>query len=175
MCAPSIEAHTHDAFVVWFVLQDSAGAHVAAAVVGLGVLALGHAAAASRVDEVESVVVVHLGHDANVAHATTSRTALEEHQVTGLQVILLDAHAVKDLAPRRAVELDAEALEHVAGKARAVKTAGRHGSVAVRSATETICVIDNLVDEIVAAVLLQLFQNGALLAITQLLGLCSEA
>ena len=101
--------------------------------------------------------------------------AMEEHQVTGLQVILLDAHAVKDLAPRRAVELDAEALEHVAGKARAVKTAGRHGSVAVRSATETICVIDNLVDEIVAAVLLQLFQNGALLAITQLLGLCSEA
>ena len=175
-CAPRQSRRTpNDAFMIWLVLQNSAGAHVAAAVVGLGVLALGHAAAASRVDEVERVVLVHLGNDANVAHTTTARTALEEYQVTRLQVILLDAHAVKDLTPRRAVKLDAEALEHVAGKARAVKTAGRHGSVAVRSATETICVIDYLVDEIIAAVLLQLFQNGALLAITQLLGLCSEA
>ena len=85
-------------FVFWLVLQDSAGAHVAAAVVGLGVLALGHTAAASRVDEVERVVVVHLGDDAHVAHATAARTALEEHEVTRLQVFLLDAYTVKNLA-----------------------------------------------------------------------------
>ena len=85
--------------MLWFVLQNSAGAHVAAAVVGLCILALGHTAAARRVDEVEGVVVVHLGDDAHVAHATAARTSLEEHEVTGLQVFLLDAYAVKDLTP----------------------------------------------------------------------------
>ena len=140
--------------MIRFVLQNPAGAHVAAAVVRLGVLALGHTAAASRVDEVEGVVVVHLGHNAYMANATTARTALEEHQVTRLQVILLDAHTITDLTSRRAVQIDAEALEHIAGKARAVKTSGRHGSVAIRSATETVCVIDNLVNDAVAAVLL---------------------
>ena len=164
---------------IWFVLlcrlQDPAGAHIAAAVVGLGVLALGDTAAACRVDEVEGVVVVDTGNDANMADASASRTALEEHQVTRLQVILLDAHTITDLTPRRAVQIDAEALEHIAGKARAVKTTGRHGAVAIRSATEAVCVIDNLVNDAVAAVLLQLFQNSALLAIAQLLGLCSEA
>ena len=123
----------------------------------------------------EGVVVVHLGHNAYMANATTARTALEEYQVTRLQVILLDAHAVTDLTPRGAVQIDAEALEYIAGKARAVKTSGRHGAVAVRSATEPVCVIDNLVDNVVAAVLLQLFQNGALFAVAQLLGLSSEA
>lgn len=155
--------------MVSFVLQDPAGAHVAAAVVGLGVLALGHAAAASRVDEVEGVVVVHLGDNAHVTHATAARTALEEHQVTRLQVVLLDTHAIADLTPRRAVQVDAEALEHVAGKARAVKAPGRRCAVAVRRATETVCVVDDLIDDAVAAVLLQLFQNGALSAVAQLL------
>ena len=79
-------------------LQDPAGAHIAAAVVGLGVLALGDTAAASRVDEVERVVLVHLGDDAHVTHTATSRATLEEHQVARLQVVLLDAHAVADLA-----------------------------------------------------------------------------
>lgn len=82
------------------VLQDAAGADVAAAVVGFGVLALGHAAAASGVDEVEGVVVVDLGHDAHMADATTAGTSLEEHEVAGLEVVLLDAHAVTDLAAR---------------------------------------------------------------------------
>ena len=81
----------------WFVLQDSAGAHVAAAVVGLGVLALGHAAVASRVDEVERVVLVNLGDNAYVAHATTARTALEEHEVARLQVFLLHAYTIENL------------------------------------------------------------------------------
>ena len=99
-----------------FVLQNSAGAHVAAAVIGFGILALGDTAAASRVDEVEGVVVVDAGNDAHVTYTTTSRTSLEEYQVARLQVILLHAHAVADLTPGRAVELDAEALEDVAGK-----------------------------------------------------------
>ena len=101
---------------VLFDLEDSAGTDVAAAVVGLRVLALGHAAVASRVDEVEGVVVVHLGDDAHVAHAATARTALEEHEVTRLQVFLLHTHTVKDLAPGRTIQLDAEALEHVTGE-----------------------------------------------------------
>jgi len=110
--------------LIWFVLQDAAGTDVAAAVVGLGVLALGHTAAAGRVDEVEGVVIVDLGHDAHVTHATTSRTSLEEYQVARLQVILLDAHAIRNLAPGRTVQVDAEALENVAGKSRAVKATG---------------------------------------------------
>ena len=83
----------------WLVLQNPAGADVTAAVVGFGILALGHAAAASRMDEVEGVVVVHLSDDAHVAHATAARTSLEEHEVTGLQVFLLDAYAVEYLTP----------------------------------------------------------------------------
>ena len=97
-------------------LQDAAGTDVAAAVIGLGVLALGHTAAASRVDEVESVVLIDLGHDAHVSDASTARTALEEDEVTRLQVVFLDAHAVKKLTTRRTVELNAETLENVAGK-----------------------------------------------------------
>ena len=52
--------------MIWFVLQDAAGTDVAAAVVGFGVLALGHTAAACRVDKVEGVVVVDAGHDAHL-------------------------------------------------------------------------------------------------------------
>ena len=78
-------------------LQHAAGANVATAVIGFGVLALGHTTSASRVDEVEGVVVVDLGHDAHVPYSTTARTALEEDEVTRLQVFLLDAHAVKNL------------------------------------------------------------------------------
>ena len=84
-------------FAVVVVLQYPAGSDVAAAVVGLGVLALGHAAAASRMDEVESVVVIHLGDDAHVTHATTARTALEEHEVTRLQLGFLHAYTIKNL------------------------------------------------------------------------------
>lgn len=40
------------------VLQNAAGTDVAAVVVGLGVLALGHTAAAGRMDEMEGVVVI---------------------------------------------------------------------------------------------------------------------
>ena len=100
-----------------FVLQNSAGAHITAAVVGLGVLALGHAAAASRVDEMEGVVVVDAGNNAHVTHTATARTALEEDEVTRLQVVFLDAHAVKKLTTRRTVELNAETLENEAGEA----------------------------------------------------------
>ena len=53
-------------------LQYSAGAYVATAVVGLGVLALGDTAAASRVDEVEGVVVVDTGDNAHVSHPTAA-------------------------------------------------------------------------------------------------------
>ena len=135
-------------------LQHAAGANVATAVIGFGVLALGHTAAASRVDEVEGVVVVDLGHNAHVPYSTTARTALEEDEVTRLQVFLLDAHAVKNLTTRRAVELDAEALEHIAGEARAVKATGRHGTITIGRTAETVSVIDNLVNDVIAAVLL---------------------
>ena len=81
------------------VLQDAAGTDVAAAVVGLGVLALGHAAAASRVDEMEGVVFVDLGDDAHVANTTATGTALEEHEVARLQVVLLHANAIGNLTP----------------------------------------------------------------------------
>ena len=60
-------------FVIWFVLQDAAGANVAAAIVGLGVLALGHTAAACRVDEVEGIVVVDAGHDAHMTDSDPDR------------------------------------------------------------------------------------------------------
>jgi len=109
--------------MIWFGLQNPAGTDVAAAVVGLGVLALGNAAAASRVDEVEGVVIIDLGNDANVADTTATRTALEEHEVTRLQVFLHHALTVSDLSTGRTVELDAEALEYITGKTRAVKTA----------------------------------------------------
>ena len=81
-----------------FVLQYSASTHIAAAVVGFGVLALGDTAAACRVDEMECVIVVDAGNDTNVANASASRAALEEHQVARLQVIPLDANAIIDLA-----------------------------------------------------------------------------
>ena len=136
-----------------FALQDAAGTDVAAAVVRLGVLTLGHTAAASRVDEVEGVVLVHLGDDANVAHTTTARTALEEHEVARLQLALLDAHAVGDLSTGRAVELDAEALEYVAGKSRAVETAGRRCTITIGRTAETVGVVDDLVNDVVTAVL----------------------
>ena len=81
-----------------FSLQHTAGADVAAAVIGLGVLALGYTAATSRVDEVEGVVVIDLGNNANMPYSTTARTALEEDEVTRLQIFLLNAHAIKNLA-----------------------------------------------------------------------------
>ena len=83
-----------------FVLQNSAGAHIAAAVIGFGILALGDTAAAGRVDKVEGVVVVDAGNDAHVAHATAARTSLEEHEVTRLEILLLNTYTVKDLAAR---------------------------------------------------------------------------
>ena len=49
-------------------------------------------------DEVEGVVLIHAGDDAYMAHATTTRTTLEEHEVTRLQVFLLHTHTVKNLA-----------------------------------------------------------------------------
>lgn len=113
-CVPTLERTLW--YAIWFVLQNAAGADVAAAIIGLGVLALGYTAAASRVNEVEGVVVVHTGDNAHVAYATTAGTSLEEHQVTRLQVVFLDAHAVKNLSARRAVQLNAEALEDVAGE-----------------------------------------------------------
>ena len=65
-------------------LQDPAGANIAAVVIGLGILALGDTTAASSVDEMERIVVVHAGNNTNVTHTTTARTALEEHEVTRL-------------------------------------------------------------------------------------------
>ena len=162
-------------FSIWFVLQHAAGTDVAAAVVGLGVLALGNTAAASRVDEVESVVIVDAGDDANVSHTTTARTALEEHEVARLQLGLLHAHTIKNLASRRAVEIDAETLEYIAGKAGAVKSAGGHGSITIRRTTEAVCVIDDLINDVVTAVLLKLFEHGSALAVGQLLSLYREA
>jgi len=135
-------------------LQHAAGTDVAAAVVALGVLALGHAATACRVDEVERVVVVDAGNDAHVAHAATARTALEEDEVARLQVLLLDAHAVKDLASRRAVQLDAKALEHITGKTRAVKTARGGCAITIGRAAKAVGIPDDLVNDVVAAILL---------------------
>ena len=120
-------------------------------------------------NEVEGVVVVHTGDNAHVAHATTARTSLEEHQVARLQVVLLDAHAVKNLSARRAVQLDAEALEDVAGETGAVKAPGGHGSITIRRTAETVCILNDLVNDVVTAVLLKLLEHGALTAITQLL------
>ncbi len=171
-CAlPRENAHCVISFSIWFVLQHAAGTDVAAAVVGLGVLALGNTAAASRVDEMESVVLVHLGDDAHVTYAATARTALEEHEVARLQILLLDADAVKNLTPRRTVELDTKALEHVARESRAVKGAGRHCTITIGRTAETVSVIDDLVNDVVAAVLFKLFKNGALLARFQTLRL----
>ena len=166
-CVPMLERTLW--YAIWFVLQNAAGADVAAAIIGLGVLALGHTAAASRVNEVEGVVVVHTGNNAHVAHATTARTSLEEHQVARLQVVLLDAHAIKNLSARRAVQLDAEALEDVAGETGAIKAPGGHGSITIRRTAETVCILNDLVNDVVTAVLLKLLEHGALTAITQLL------
>lgn len=163
--------------MVWFelsVLKNAAGAHVTAVVVGLGVLALGNTAAACRVDEVERVVLVDTGHDAHVADASASRAALEEHQVARLQVILLDAHTIRNLSPRRAVQADAETLEHVTGKSRAVKAAGRGSTITVRRTAETVCVTDELVYDVAAIVLLDLLEHSTLLAVRQPLCLCRK-
>ena len=136
-----------------FALQDAAGTDVAAAVVRLGILALGNTAAASRVDEVEGVVVIHLGDDAHVAHTATARTALEEHEVARLQLALLDAYAIRNLASGGAIQLDAEALEYVTGKSRAVKTARGRCTITIGRTAETVGVIDDLVNDVVTAVL----------------------
>ena len=145
-------------------LKDSAGADVAAAVVGLGVLALGDTATACRVDEMEGVVLIHTGNDAHVAHAATAWTALEEHQVTRLQVVFLDAYAIGDLAAWWTVQLNAETLEYITGKTGAVKSTGRWCAITVWSAAETIGILDDLVNDVVAADLFELFEYGALLA-----------
>ena len=132
-----------------------------------------------QVRNLNTVPCIRSMHDLTVTYVDSHMPDISvwtvEYKISRLKLACRDLCAHGCLWPWRMRKLHAELSIYLHGKARAVKTAGRHGSVAVRSATETICVIDNLVDEIVAAVLLQLFQNGALLAITQLLGLCSEA
>ena len=58
---------------------------------------------------------------------------------------------------------------------RAVKASGRRCSIAVRSTAETVCVVDDLINDVVATVLLELLQHGTLTAIAQLLSLSGEA
>ena len=114
--------------------------------------------------EVESVIVVDAGNDANVAYATTAGTSLEEHEVTRHQFVLADTYTIPDLTSRGAIELDAEALEYVAGETRAVKAARRHCAIAIGGAIESVGITEKLVDNVTAIVLFDLLKDGTALA-----------
>ena len=82
---------------------------------------------------------LHFGNDAHMAYAAAARAAIEEHQVAQTQLIAVHAAAIVDLAARRAVEVIAEFLEHVACESRAVEAAGARRTAAVGHALELEC------------------------------------
>ena len=93
----------------------SASAHITLLVVGLGRVALGDAAVARGVDELE-VILVNLGHDAHMTHTLAARTTVEEHEIAGFEFVASNATAIVDLSARSAVEAETKFLEHIASE-----------------------------------------------------------
>lgn len=95
---------------------------------------------------------LHFGNDAHMAYAAAARAAIEEHQVARTQLIAVHAAAIVDLAARRAVEVIAEFLEHVACESRAVEAAGARRTAAVGHALELECVVEDGLDVVAGGV-----------------------
>mgnify|MGYP004568829717 CR=1 FL=1 len=93
-------------------------------------------------DELEAAAL-HFGDYAHVANAAAAGATVEKHQVARAQFIAAHATAIVDLSARRAVEVVAESLEHVACEARAVKAAGARRAAAVGHALELECVVED--------------------------------
>lgn len=108
-------------------------------------------AGAGGMNEFETAAF-NLGDDAHMANAAAARPTVEEYQVAGAQFIAAHAAAIVDLGTRRAVEVVAKFLEHIACEARAVKAAGARRTAAVGHALELECVVEDGLDVVAGGV-----------------------
>ena len=121
----------------WICLLDhTAGAHVARAIVGLGGVAHTHPTATSRVNEFECAITIGFGDNAHMPNATASYTTVEKHKVARLELVASDATAIVDLPTWTAIEAHAKLAKHIAREARAVKATGAWCSKAIGSASK---------------------------------------